>query len=571
MIWLSLVISASSAHGAEINVDGSAVLSTFDARFASVTHDIQDFIGFNIAPWDFDWAGSAPLANMLSALAPMAVRCGGTWEDGIFWERGPRTGRYPGLKPEMFAHNLTAAQWDPFARLLTQQLKGIDLVVGLGALWRHWGDCAAPASAVCPGDIPWDSRNAASFIAHNRDAGFPVWGYELGNEPAVWNYTWGSPIVTPSQHAPDYAALRRVLATAYGGGSGGGGGGSGGGGGGGGDGGAGISLPRVVGPDTTWGSVGDELPEGGRNPIPGKGGPNYDYWNATLQASPDIDAATLHYYGLQPGLLRSWRDFVSTARDRSMCTAVAAHGADLASSPLGGKGGKGGVPLWLGEGGATYGGFGSSAKGENWLRLFGGALSYLENLGCAASNGAQIFMRQQLSNFIGAGEGTYAPQPAWWVAVLWKQLVGTTALGTSVVGDEHLVHAYGFGGKQPQPQQQHKQQPGGGGGGSHVLVVTNWDDQFGREQTITVRGCAHHAALYELTPAGPIDAGDDDAGTLLPDSTGIAINGKLAAVNADGTVPSGLLVPKTVRCEGGALHFQLAALTGAFVVLDDAA
>jgi hypothetical protein len=119
MIWLSLVISASSAHGAEINVDGSAVLSTFDARFASVTHDIQDFIGFNIAPWDFDWAGSAPLANMLSALAPMAVRCGGTWEDGIFWERGPRTGRYPGLKPEMFAHNLTAAQWDPFARLLT--------------------------------------------------------------------------------------------------------------------------------------------------------------------------------------------------------------------------------------------------------------------------------------------------------------------------------------------------------------------------------------------------------------------------------------------------------------------
>ena len=33
----------------------STVLHTFDARFASATHDIQDFIGYNIAPWSFNW------------------------------------------------------------------------------------------------------------------------------------------------------------------------------------------------------------------------------------------------------------------------------------------------------------------------------------------------------------------------------------------------------------------------------------------------------------------------------------------------------------------------------------
>ena len=33
-------------------------------------------------------------------------------------------------------------------------------------------------------------------------------GYELGNEPAVWNYTWRTPIVTPAQQAK----ARRLLA-----------------------------------------------------------------------------------------------------------------------------------------------------------------------------------------------------------------------------------------------------------------------------------------------------------------------------------------------------------------------
>ena len=130
--------------------------------------------------------------------------------------------------------------------------------------------------------LQWDPRNAAAFIRHNRAAGYRIWGYELGNEPAVWNYTWRTPIITPQQHAADYLALRTVLEREYGE----------------------EQRPRVVGPDTTWGSVGDEKPDGGRNPIPGSGGPNYNYWNATLQAEPALDVAALHYYAIQPGLIQ---------------------------------------------------------------------------------------------------------------------------------------------------------------------------------------------------------------------------------------------------------------------------
>ena len=522
----------------EVTVDSSVPIHTFDRRFASFTHDIQDFIGYNIAPWNFDWTDPT-LRTLLTALTPFVVRAGGTWEDGIFWEGGPKTGRPPHVNPGMVPHELTEGSWRPFAHLMTQ-LPGAELVVGLSALWRDWRGCDVKSTEACPGNVPWDSANAAAFIQADRQAGDKPWGYELGNEPAVWNWTWGTPIVSPRQHAADYAALNRVIATAY----------------------ADVDVaarPKVLGPDTTWGPLGDEQPGGGRAPVPGKGGPCYDYWNGTLQAAPELDVATFHYYGIQPGIVTGWKDFVTVARDRTVCSAVTAHARDLASSPLAGK-----VPLWLGEGGMTYGGFGQrDVKGDNWLRLYGGGLSYLENLGCAASNGASVFMRQQLSNFIngtfpgppphGPNPSHYRPQPAWWVAVLWKRLVGTGAFSTAVSGGSGAVHAFGFDSNVP--------------GAVATLVVVNWDLDTNSTRRIEVRGCVHSAAVYQLTPAGPIHDGDDDRDDILADSTGIAVNGREAQVGPGGDIPQGTLDPTVVRCEGGRAVLDLAGLTGAFVVI----
>ena len=123
---------------------------------------------------------------------------------------------------------------------------------------------------------------------------------------------------------------------------------------------------------------------------------------------------------------------------------------------------------------------------HGWLRLFGGGLSYLEDLGCAASNGATVFARQQLSNFIGHSPiGGYTPFPAWWVAVLWKKLVGTQALETS--GGDGPVHAFAFDSKE---------------GNRTVTVLANWDIDEGRKRSVAVAGCRRSAAVFVLTPAG---------------------------------------------------------------------
>ena len=67
----------------EVAADRERVTSRFDTRFASITFDIQNFIGFKIYPWTYNWSSSPKLRRLTQALAPMTVRCGGTWEDGI--------------------------------------------------------------------------------------------------------------------------------------------------------------------------------------------------------------------------------------------------------------------------------------------------------------------------------------------------------------------------------------------------------------------------------------------------------------------------------------------------------
>lgn len=98
------------------------MLGTFDLRFASITFDIQNFIGFKIYPWTYDWA-SPTLRAMVAALTPMTVRCGGTWEDGTFWQHGPQTGHRADPRGIMIPHNLTAEDWVPFVKFMNGKQK----------------------------------------------------------------------------------------------------------------------------------------------------------------------------------------------------------------------------------------------------------------------------------------------------------------------------------------------------------------------------------------------------------------------------------------------------------------
>ena len=105
-----------------------------------------------------------------------------------------------------------------------------------------------------------------------------------------------------------------------------------------------------------------------------------------------------------------------------------------------------------------------------------------------------------------------------------------------------------------------------------MVVIVNWDEHEARTSSVDVSGCADGgtADVYVLTPAGAIDAADDDAaGDAAPrvKSRGIALNGRELRTDADGNVPQDALQPATVRCAGGTARVELAGLTAAFVVL----
>ena len=97
--------------------------------------------------------------------------------------------------------------------------------------------------------------------------------------------------------------------------------------------------------------------------------------------------------------------------------------------------------------------------------------------------------------------------PAWWVAVLWKRLVGTQALATS--GDDGPVHAFTFDSKE---------------GNRTVTVLANWDIDEGRMRSVVVSGCRRSAAVYVLNATGEYARSvvlDDDTIVTIHDSSGI--------------------------------------------------
>ena len=75
------------------------------------------------------------------------------------------------------------------------------LVISLNGLLRAWNELK----------LPWESTNAAHFIASNIAKGYKVFGYEIGNEPNSWHVYGGA--VPAGFHAKDFGVLQDMLAT----------------------------------------------------------------------------------------------------------------------------------------------------------------------------------------------------------------------------------------------------------------------------------------------------------------------------------------------------------------------
>ena len=132
------------------------------------------------------------LHALLRELAPSILRIGGT--AGDHWQFGGAP-IVPNPAPAQFT--VPPDIWDDVVTAFARR-SSMQIVVGLSSFTRDKSN-------------RWNSTNARGLAEYNlRRFGGSVFGYELGNEPGVWNWTWGVPIVTPEQHAADYAALRAV-------------------------------------------------------------------------------------------------------------------------------------------------------------------------------------------------------------------------------------------------------------------------------------------------------------------------------------------------------------------------
>jgi hypothetical protein len=199
-----------------VSVTDKVVLHTVSDGMLSYTLDTAMLSGGQLERLVTDPLVAARAAH----LAPFYLRLGGTRGDFVQFTGSPSAPapvvpELPNLPPAPFLRgNITARQLSvltDFARAVSARL-----IIGLNGLLR--------VGAVQSG--AWDSTNARALFAQDAATGTSVssdgnmsgggvWGYELGNEPMLWQANRWARNITAAQHAGDWAELRLAIAAVY--------------------------------------------------------------------------------------------------------------------------------------------------------------------------------------------------------------------------------------------------------------------------------------------------------------------------------------------------------------------
>ncbi|KAL7239640.1 hypothetical protein ACSBR2_005520 [Camellia fascicularis] len=242
----------------------------------------------------------------------------------------------------------------------------------------------------------WDSTNAESLMRYTVKKGYPIHGWELGNELS------GNGVgvrVAADQYASDMISLQNLVQDIY----------------------KSIeSKPLILAPggffDAKW-------------------------FTAFLdKTTKSLDVVTHHIYNLGPGvdehlvekiLNPSYLDGEADTFSKLQST--------LKSSPTS-------ATAWVGESGGAYN------SGCNLVtNAFVFSFWYLDQLGMAATYDTKTYCRQTL---IGGNYGllnttTFMPNPDYYSALLWNRLMGRNVLSTSFSGTKK-IRAYAHCAKQSQ-------------------------------------------------------------------------------------------------------------------------
>lgn len=411
----------------------------------------------------------ARLRKLAGALGPAYVRYSGTWANATYF---PETPDFTGSAPAGFDTVLTHAQW----RGAIEFAKAVDARIVTSM-------ATSPGARNAQG--VWQSDNAERLLRFTKRVGGQIAASEFANEPNIISYTQPPPNYSTADYRRDYARFH--------------------------------SWIRQNSPETLVLAPGAvELGQRANATTPPR--PStitlWDSKDLLEDGSARPDVVSFHFYGGTS--LRCAGTEKSKAMDDSWLSLID-YGIKRAAAvrdryaP--------GAPLWDTETGET------GCGGNPWAKTFTDTFRFVDVLGRSARQGVEVFFHNTLAagDYALLDEETFAPRPNYWVAYVWRKLMGETVLDAGA--STATLRVYG-----------HCQRNVAGG---VTLLAINTDAK--REQSIQLKG---RGSIYSLTegPDGPDE---------------ISLNGTKLALLADDSLPrlAGKSVSGTLRLAPASINF----------------
>ncbi|XP_077216751.1 heparanase-like protein 1 isoform X2 [Tasmannia lanceolata] len=314
----------------------------------------------------------------------LRIRIGGSLQDQVLYDvgnLGPPCQPFRKLPGGLFGFSkgcLPMERWDALNSFFIKT--GAIVTFGLNALnGRHQMRTGVWGGA-------WDSSNAQSFIEYTISKGYPVDSWEFGNELSGSGV---SASVNAEEYGKDLIGLKAILNNLYDGSR---------------------SKPLLVAPGGFF---------------------DQQWYTQLLQSSGSevVNVMTHHIYNLGPGVDRN---LISKILDPHFLSQIVKTFRDLQLTiqqygPW--------ASAWVGESGGAY-----NSGGRLVSNTFVNSFWYLDQLGMASKYGTKVYCRQSL---IGGNYGlldrtTFIPNPDYYSARLWNQLMGKAVLDIDFSGSPYL-------------------------------------------------------------------------------------------------------------------------------------
>ena len=328
------------------------------------------------------------LRAMAAALGPAYVRVSGTWANTTYFAGADE----PASPPEGFSAVLTARQW----KGVVEFAKAADAEI-------------VTSMAISPGTRDaqgvWKPDHARRWLAFTEQIGGRIAAAEYMNEPNAPEMGGAPAGYDAGAYGRDVRIFRAFVKDE-------------------------APDTAVLGPGSVGESEGESMMEhGAASVIPTR--------DLLAASGPGLDAFSYHHYGAASrrcsgaGMPQTSADAALSEEWLARTDRTLAFYRRLRDQLEPGR------PIWLTETADA------ACGGNPWSATFLDTFRYLDQLGRLARQGVQTVMHNTLaaSNYSLLDEETFAPKAAYWGALLWRRLMGTTVLDAGVPIAAGL-HAY---------------------------------------------------------------------------------------------------------------------------------